>query len=121
LHGYGRSTIDLDLWVNQNQENYNKLQLAFADFVAPMFCLDEFESKKFDVWSIGVKPRKIEMVTKVSGLIFSESWKHCNWIELDKFKVPYIDFEDLMKNKKATGRLKDLADGEQLMNKRNSK
>lgn len=114
LHGYGRSTGDLDLWVNQNQENYNKLQLAYADFGAPIFSLNEFQSEKFDVWSIGIEPRKIEILSKVSGLIFSESFNHCDWIELEQIKVPYIDFEDLMKNKKATGRLKDLADIEQL-------
>ena len=40
------------------------------------------------------------------------------WLELEKVKVPYISFDDLMKNKKATGRLKDLADIEQLKRKK---
>ena len=114
LHGYGRSTGDMDLWINKTPENYYKLQKAYKDFGAPIFSIEDFESEKIDVWSIGVEPRKIEVLTKVSGLHFEESFKNCNWLVFEKFKVPYIDFEDLIKNKKATGRLKDLTDIEQL-------
>jgi hypothetical protein len=114
LHGYGRSTGDLDLWINKTDENYTKLHYTYNDFGAPIFPVEDFESEKFDVWSIGVEPRKIEILTKVSGLNFNESIKNCNWLELEKFKVPYIDFDDLIKNKTATGRFKDLADIEQL-------
>lgn len=115
LHGYSRSTGDMDLWMNQTTENYNKLKLVYTSFGAPIFSIEDFESDKFDVWSIGVEPRKIEILTKVSGLEFLESKKNCIYLNFDKFKIPYIDFEDLMKNKITTGRLKDLADVEQLM------
>ena len=49
LHGYGRSTGDMDLWINQTVENYNKLQLVYKDFGAPIFSIEDFESgvKKF--------------------------------------------------------------------------
>jgi len=114
LHGYGRSTGDLDLWINQTPENYYKLKKVYQDFGAPIFPIEDFDSEKFDVWSIGVEPRKIEILTRVSGLQFGDAYKNCNWLELEKFKVPFIDFEDLIKNKTASGRLKDLADIEQL-------
>ena len=114
LHGFARSTGDLDLWINQDSKNYNKLREVYKDFGAPIFSSEDFESEKIDVWSIGVEPRKIEILIKVTGLNFGESSRNCQWLVLEKFKVPYIDFEDLMKNKKATGRLKDLADIEQL-------
>jgi hypothetical protein len=120
LHGYGRSTGDMDLWVKQTPDNYYKLKEAYKDFGAPIFPIDDFSSEKFDVWSIGIEPRKIEILTKVSGLNFLESKSHCNWILEENFKVPYIDFEDLMKNKLASGRLKDLLDFQQLSKKRNS-
>lgn len=119
LHGYARSTGDMDLWVNQNEENYSKLKKVYEEFGAPIFSLEEFFSDKFDVWSMGVEPRKIEVLTKVSGLNFIESKSHCDWIKEKDFKVPYIDFEDLMKNKLASGRLKDLLDYQQLNKKRN--
>ncbi|WP_396183492.1 hypothetical protein [Flavobacterium sp.] len=120
LHGYGRSTGDMDLWVNQSEENYFKLKKVYKEFGAPIFSLEEFFSDTFDVWSMGIEPRKIEILTKVSGLNFLESKSHCNWILEENFKVPYIDFEDLMKNKLASGRLKDLLDFQQLSKKRNS-
>jgi len=120
LHGYGRSTGDMDLWVYQSEENYFKLKRVYKEFGAPIFSLEEFFSDTFDVWSMGVEPRKIEILTKVSGLNFLESKSHCNWIHEENFKVPYIDFEDLMKNKLASGRLKDLLDFQQLNKKRNS-
>lgn len=119
LHGYARSTGDMNLWVNQNEENYSKLKKVYEEFGAPIFSLEEFFSDKFDVWSMGVEPRKIEVLTKVSGLNFVESKSHCDWINEKDFKVPYIDFEDLMKNKLASGRLKDLLDYKQLNKKRN--
>lgn len=114
LHGYARSTGDLDLWINKSSDNYNNLKKAYSDFGAPIFSEEDFESEKLDVWGIGVEPRKIEILTHVDGLIFDESKQHCKWFELEKLKVPYIDFDDLIKNKLASGRYKDLADIEQL-------
>ena len=116
IHGYIRSTGDLDLWINKTDENFIKLEKSYKAFGASMFSKKDFESDKFDVWSIGIEPRKIEILTHVDGLVFNESFKNCNWFELDKFKVPVIDFEDLIKNKFASGRYKDLADIEQLKN-----
>ena len=118
LHGYSRSTGDMDIWIKQTPENYYKLKKAYYDFGAPIFSIDDFENEKIDVWSIGLEPRKIEILTNVTGLFFDKSFKNCNWFELEKFKVPYIDFEDLMKNKNATGRLKDLLDIQELMKKK---
>jgi SPX domain protein involved in polyphosphate accumulation len=114
LHGYTRSTGDLDLWVKKSSDNYNNLKKAYTDFGAPIFSEEDFESEKLDVWGIGVEPRKIEILTHVDGLLFNESKKNCKMLELEKLKVPYIDFDDLIKNKLATGRYKDLADVEQL-------
>lgn len=114
LHGYIRSTGDLDLWVHKSSENYVKLKKAYTDFGAPIFSEIDFVNEKIDVWGIGVEPRKIEILTHVDGLIFEESKKNCKWFDLQKSQIPYIDFDDLIKNKTASGRYKDLADIEQL-------
>ncbi|WP_298118637.1 DUF6036 family nucleotidyltransferase [Flavobacterium sp.] len=118
LHGYIRSTGDLDLWLNKTSENYKKLEQVYSDFGAPIFPYEEFLNDKFDVWSIGVEPTKIEILTHVDGLEFKESFINCNWFDLEKIKVPYIYFDDLIKNKLASGRFKDLADIEQLKKKK---
>ena len=106
------------MWINKTSKNYSKLKQAYLDFGTPIFSKEEFESDKFDVWSMGNEPRKIEILTHVDGLFFEESKKNCNWFELEKIKIPYIDFDDLIKNKKASGRYKDLADIEELKKKK---
>lgn len=118
LHGYVRSTGDMDLWIAKTPENFNKLQKVYSDFGAPMFPFDEFLNDKFDVWGIGAEPSKIEVLTHVDGLNFEDSFSNCIYYDLEKFKVPYIDLEDLIKNKTASGRFKDLADIEQLKKKK---
>ncbi|MGG7036330.1 MAG: DUF6036 family nucleotidyltransferase [Flavobacterium sp.] len=114
LHGYVRSTGDLDLWINKTSDNYKKLKEVYNDFGAPIFSENEFLSNDYDVWSIGKEPNKIEILSEVKGLSFDESSSVCQWFSLENFKVPFIDFEDLIKAKLASGRFKDLADIEYL-------
>lgn len=114
LHGYIRSTGDMDLWVKKSKDNYLKIKKTYNDFGAPMFSESHFLETELDVWSIGKEPSKIEILTNVDGLEFNESFKNCNWFDLEKIKIPYIYFDDLIKNKLASGRYKDLADIEQL-------
>ena len=118
LHGYVRSTGDLDLWTDKTLDNYNKLKKVYLDFGAPIFPFEEFLNDKFDVWGIGSEPSKIEVLTHVDGLIFEDSFINCIYYDLERFKVPYINLEDLIKNKTASGRYKDLADIEQLKKKK---
>jgi hypothetical protein len=118
LHGYVRSTGDMDLWIERTEDNYQKLRKVYFDFSAPIFPQEQFSNHKFNVWGIGVEPTKIEIVTQVDGLIFEESFKKKNFFKVDKLQIPYIDFEDLIKNKQASGRYKDLADIEQLNKKK---
>lgn len=114
LHGFIRSTGDMDLWIERTENNYNKLKKVYLDFCAPIFPEEEFSNHEFNVWGIGVEPSKIEILTKVDGLAFNESYKKRKYFKIDKLRIPYIDFDDLIKNKLASGRYKDLADIEQL-------
>jgi hypothetical protein len=114
LHGYIRSTGDIDLWIDKTEKNYQKLKKAYFDFGTPIFSIEEFQSEKFDVWGIGSEPSKIEILTKVDGLNFVESYKKRRFFKTEKTTIPYIDFDDLIKNKKTSARYKDLADIDQL-------
>jgi hypothetical protein len=118
LHGYVRTTGDMDLWLEKSEDNYEKLTKVYFDFGVPIFEFNEFLNDKFDVWSIGVEPTKIEILTQVDGLNFNESYANKNYLDFDQFKIPYINFNDLIKNKLASGRYKDLADVEQLNKKK---
>lgn len=118
LHGYIRSTGDMDLWIERKSQNYQKLEKVYAEFGAPIFPKEQFSNENFNVWGIGREPSKIEILTQVDGLTFEDSFKKRNYFKVDTLQIPYIDFEDLIKNKLATGRYKDLADIEQLNKKK---
>jgi predicted nucleotidyltransferase len=117
LHGYFRTTGDLDLWVNSTLENYKKLVEAFLEFGLPIFDMTEenFSSNPdFDVFSFGRPPVSIDILTKLKGLEFDASFTHASFIKVDGIDVRLIDYRDLIKAKKAAGRNKDLDDLENL-------
>ena len=57
---------------------------------------------------------QLEMKNLISGLTFTEVWDHRVSGKYGKIPVFYISFADLLKNKKASGRMKDLADFDEL-------
>ena len=75
LHGYSRTTGDMDFWVDRTVENYNRIKLAFLNFGMPVFDMTE---EKFlthgesDVFTFGRAPSSIDIMTKVKGLDFEE-------------------------------------------------
>ncbi|HMO62729.1 MAG TPA: hypothetical protein PKC39_12060 [Ferruginibacter sp.] len=114
LHGYIRSTADMDIWVNKTAGNYRKLAKAFEDFGAPIFSEYDFLGNKYDVWGIGVEPNKIEIMSEVKGIEFDECLQACKKLQIENFEVPYIHLKHLLQAKEAAGRFKDKADIEQL-------
>jgi acyl carrier protein phosphodiesterase len=116
LHGYVRTTGDMDIWVKRTKENYRKLTLAFAEFQMPMIDLTEkkFLSNKFNVWSFGRKPVLIEILTDVKGIDFDEAFKEAIFYTEEGVDVRFLHINSLIQSKKAAGRYKDLDDIEQL-------
>ncbi len=57
------------------------------------------------------------IVTFISEVTFQEAWSNHTTFDFKQLKVPVIGKEDLVKNKKATGRPKDLIDLELLSKK----
>jgi hypothetical protein len=80
IHGYYRTTQDLDVWVNKTSENYKKLIKAFAIFGMPVFDMSHknFMGEQFDVFSIGRSPIRIDIITKLKGLEFKDAFKMHN-------------------------------------------
>jgi hypothetical protein len=120
LHGYIRSTADMDVWVNKTSANYQKLKKAFLRFGAPAFSEQEFLGGEFDVWGIGREPNRIEILNKIKGVEFSVALPFCQTFLQNKVEIRYIHLNHLMQAKEAAGRFKDKADIEQL-EKRNKK
>ena len=117
LHGYNRTTGDMDIWVNPTKDNYERLAKAFAKFGLPLFDmnLNKFlATEQYDVFSFGRPPVAIDILTKVKGLKFSQAIQNANWFEFDDLQVNVLQLEDLIIAKKAASRNKDLDDLEHL-------
>ena len=116
LHGYYRTTNDLDVWVNKTPENYIKLSKAYAIFGMPLFdmTLENFMGDEFDVFSVGRSPFQIDMMTKLKGVEFADAVEKAEQKEMEGLKVSYLNLTDLIKAKTASGRYKDLDDIEKL-------
>jgi hypothetical protein len=118
MNGYVRSTSDMDVWIEKTEENYLQLAKAFYEFGAPVFSQQDFLSNDFDVWAIGREPNKIELLTAVKGIGFTESYETHSLFDIGIFKVPFINLPTLIKAKEAAGRFKDKADIEELLKKK---
>jgi hypothetical protein len=115
VHGYPRSTMDIDLWVMPDPENAILVLQALEDFGAPTDNLTQDDLQKENlIFQIGVAPRRIDILTSVDGLNFKEAFTNSQMFEIDGIPVRVLSTADLIKNKRATGRTKDLADAESL-------
>lgn len=110
-HGYPRATGDLDIWVRSDVESAPKILRALRAFGAPMDAISEsdFASPSI-VFQIGVPPGRIDILTFVSGLEFDSAWKNRVELTVAGVTFPVIGRNDLITNKRASGRPKDLAD-----------
>jgi hypothetical protein len=117
LHGYSRTTGDLDIWVNKEKENYSKLVRAFKEFKMSVFDMtkDNFlKNPELNVFTFGRPPSSIDIMTDVKGLNFDETYKTSQIVEVEDLKVCLISLNQLLKAKRAAGRHKDLDDIENL-------
>ena len=115
VHGFPRSTMDIDLWIMPDSENANLVLQALDDFGAPSGDLSPEDLQQEEiVFQIGVAPRRIDILTSVDGLKFEDAFSHSEIIDIDGIPVHVLSVSDLIKNKRASGRTKDLADAELL-------
>ena len=114
-HGHPRATGDLDIWVRANPENAVKVLVALSKFGAPLhdLTIEDF-SRPGIVFQIGVEPSRIDILTEISGVNFADAWERKISIEMDGCSMSVIGLEDLIENKRAAGRAKDIADVETL-------
>ena len=113
LHGYVRATIDLDIWILADQENARKVYAALGEFGAP---LGEVKPEDFaqdgTIFQIGVAPCRIDVINKIDGVKYAEASPRAIQKTIEGVPVRIISREDLIVNKRASGRTKDLADAE---------
>lgn len=117
VHGVPRATGDIDIWIERSPENAARVWRALEEFGAPAAALGvkqaDFEAQDMVV-QIGLPPRRIDILTGVSGLTFETAWTDRVEHRVDGLDVPFLGREALIRNKRASGRFKDLGDLEAL-------
>jgi len=113
VHGVPRATGDLDLWIDPEPLNAARVWQALLDFGAPAGSkgiAQEDLATPGIVVQIGLPPRRIDILTRVSGLDFERAWGNRVLHALGSRDVPYLSRADLVSNKRASARSKDLVD-----------
>ncbi len=117
VHGVVRATGDLDILVRPDPRNAERVWKALARFGAPLeatgLTLQDLHQPG-TVYQIGLPPRRIDILTEISGVDFAEAWETRVFEDVDGLVVPYLGRTALLRNKQASGRIKDLADIELL-------
>ncbi len=120
-HGYPRATMDIDIWVLPSPQNADAVVRAVSSFGAPLHNLTREDLQKDGtIFQIGVAPRRIDIITAASGLQFEEVYERSLSVNIEGIEVHVPSIDDLILNKRASGRTKDLADVEALEALKNS-
>ena len=121
-HGYPRATMDIDIWVMPSPQNADAVFRALRRFGTPLHNLTKEDLQKDGtVFQIGVSPRRIDIITAASGLTFEQTYRRSLPVNIEGIEVCIPSIDDLIGNKRASGRTKDLADAEALESIKNSK
>jgi hypothetical protein len=110
-HGIPRATGDIDIWVRPTRENASRVMRALKQFGAALLDLTEADlATEHTVFQMGVAPSRIDVITGISGVSFDQAWPARITVAIEGLTVPVIGRDDLLRNKAASGRPKDLAD-----------
>jgi len=112
-HGVPRATGDLDLWINPVRENASRVWRALLRFGAPVEAASLTIEDLVDpgmVFQMGQPPRRVDVLTGIDGVSFGDAWPNRKLVTVEGLEIPFLGREDLIRNKKASGRDKDLVD-----------
>jgi hypothetical protein len=111
LYGYPRYTKDLDIWVELDQGNAERLVAALEQFG---FASLELTAEDFlepgTIIQLGYPPNRIDLLTTLTGVDFAACFESRAVIHVDDIAVNFIDLDNLRRNKRSAGRPQDLAD-----------
>jgi predicted nucleotidyltransferase len=109
-----RSTKDIDLFIRSGVKNSEAVFRALAEFGAPLAGLtpSDFRDSPTSIFQLGNEPARADILQGIDGVDFDEAWQRRVEFSLEGVSVYVISAKDLIQNKLASGRLRDLADVE---------
>ena len=114
-HGFPRYTGDLDVLIRNSSDNAKRLESALAQFGLTALGLKAADFvDSYRVIQLGVPPRRIDLLTSLTGVTFDEAWASRVEAIVGETRVNFIGREALILNKRLTGRAQDRADLEAL-------
>ena len=118
FHGAPRASGDIDLFVRASPDNAERVFAALARFGAPLetagVTAADFAQPGM-VYQIGLPPRRIDVLTEISGVTFDRAWESRAVADVDGRTVGFIGRAALLENKQAAGRPQDIADVARLL------
>ena len=111
IHGHPRFTGDMDIWINQNQENAKRVieAINYFGFSSLGITVDDLLVPK-NVIQMGNPPLRIDILTEIDGVGFEDCFPNKKIVTIAGLQFNFISYQDLIKNKLASGRAKDLDD-----------
>ena len=114
-YGYVRNTGDFDIWVRLTDQNVELTADALEEFgYAPKEKSLPYLKDPEKILRMGMPPFRLEVSTSIDGVEFEDCFPRKKTVEYNGMAIHFIGYDDLIANKKASGRLKDLADVEEL-------
>ena len=115
LHGHPRYTKDLDVWIKISPDNAEKIIKVLEKFgLASLELTPHDFLEKNQIIQLGYPPNRIDLLTTLADVEFDYCYEAKVQVTIQNVKINFIDIDNLKKNKRATGRLQDLADVEKL-------
>ncbi len=111
IYGNPRATKDIDFLIAVDNANLKRLKKALHEFGAPTIDMAIFKEKG-NCFRMGRPPIQIDIITDATGIDMKSSYLRREIIEVDDLQISVISKEDLIENKKASGRHRDLDDAE---------
>ena len=115
FEGYSRTTRDMDILVEPTENNAGRILVVLKEFFGSAigFVKEDF-TKVDNVIMMGREPYRIDILTSISGVSFSDVFDNSKIYSDEGLDIRCIHINELIRNKEATGRLKDLADASYL-------
>lgn len=110
-YGHVRPTGDIDIWVSRENENAIKIVSVLSEFGfdSPELTAELFTLAK-SIVRMGIPPFKVEIITSIDGVEFRECYERRATATIGGIEISVIGLSDLITNKRASGRPKDLSD-----------
>jgi predicted nucleotidyltransferase len=111
IHGYPRSTKDLDVCIKISEANAKKMVYVINEFGFESLKLKEEDFSRRDfITQLGQEPVRIDILNDLNGVPFEFAWKNRKEINFEGCKINFIGYNELLKVKEKAGRPQDLAD-----------